>query len=105
MILAALDDVTIMSDNAFISAEQFMYDKTIWSGCLSLNFLNSSDRHDSSKEHPALISGNITVLLGLRIFATSAINLTPQKTITSASVAWAFLDKSKESPIKTKNIL
>jgi hypothetical protein len=44
----------------------------------------------SAKEHPAFNEGRSTVFLGLRILAVSAVNLTPQKTMTSASV-WAAL--------------
>ena len=62
--------------------------------------INSLALQDSSKEHPALISGSNTSFCGLNIFATSAMNLTPQKTIVSALVLCAFFDRSSESPIK-----
>ena len=38
---------------------------------------------------------------GLTIFATSAMNFTPQKTMTSASVLAARRDRSSESPTKS----
>ena len=79
MIFSAFEDVTIISDSALISAEQLMYVTTKCSGYIFLNFLKSSTLQDSSKEQPALISGSITFLSGLKILATSAINLTPQK--------------------------
>ena len=74
---------------------------TIASGCFLVNSRKASGWHDCSKEQPAFISGIITVLSGLKILATSAMKTTPQKTITSASVAWAFFDNSRESPIKS----
>ncbi len=40
----------------------------------------------AASEQPALCDGISTVLVGLRILAVSAMNLTPQKTITSLSV-------------------
>ena len=63
--------------------------------------LNSSGSHESSIEQPASSSGITTFLSGLRIFALSPINFTPQNAIISASVSVAFLDKSKESPTKS----
>ena len=95
----------VIKHNLFLFADEvyreFIYDKTMWFGYFFLNFLNSFTWQDSSKEQPALISGRITFLWGLNILATSAINLTPQKTMTSASFFWAFFDRSRESPIKS----
>ena len=47
------------------------------------------------------MSGSTTFFCGLRIFATSAMKRTPQKAMTSASVAAAFLDRSRLSPTKS----
>src|SRR3989304_8340290 len=101
IILTALVEVHVISVNALISAVVFMYETTIWSGYLSRNFLNSSVGQDSAKEHPAFKSGIRTFFCGDKIFAVSAIKLTPAKTIISASVAADFLDKSRLSPTKS----
>ena len=42
-----------------------------------------------------------TVLDGLRILAVSAMNVTPQNTMTSASVMLAFKASPRESPTKS----
>ena len=55
----------------------------------------------SASEQPALSDGISTVRVGLRIFAVSAMNLTPQKTITSRSVSAALRLRSSESPTKS----
>ena len=48
------------------------------------------------------MSGSTTIFFGeLRILAVSAMNLTPQKAITSASVSAALRDSSSESPTKS----
>ena len=54
----------------------------------------------SAREHPASRSGMSTVRSGERILAVSAMKCTPQKTMTSASVAAALRDSSRESPVK-----
>ena len=43
-------------------------------------------------------SGMRTFFPGFRIFALSAMNVTPQNTITSASVSDALMDRPSESP-------
>src|SRR3546814_7026349 len=86
MIVSALDVVTMTSRRAFTSAEQLIYVSAIWSGCASRKRLNCSGGQLSSRLHPASMSGRMTVFSGLRIFAVSAMNLTPQKAMTSASV-------------------
>ena len=55
----------------------------------------------SASEQPALSDGISTVRVGLRILAVSAMNLTPQKTITSRSVSAALRLRSSESPTKS----
>jgi uncharacterized membrane protein len=47
------------------------------------------------------MSGRITVFSGERILATSAMNFTPQKAMTSASVSAALRLSSSESPTKS----
>jgi hypothetical protein len=47
------------------------------------------------------MSGRTTIFSGLRILAVSAMNRTPQKAITSASVAAALRDRSRLSPTKS----
>ena len=47
------------------------------------------------------MSGRITVFSATRIFAVSAMKRTPQKAITSASVAAALRDRSRLSPTKS----
>src|SRR3546814_13374631 len=49
----------------------------------------------------ASMSGRMTIFSGLRIFAVSAMNLTPQNAMTSASVSAALRDSSSESPTKS----
>jgi hypothetical protein len=56
---------------------------------------------ESASEQPASRSGSSTVLPGLRIEAVSAMKWTPQKAITSASVAAALRDSPSESPTKS----
>jgi len=46
--------------------------------------------HESAREQPAFISGRRTFLSGASIFAVSAINLTPAKSIISAVFEAAF---------------
>ncbi len=58
----------------------------------------------AASEQPALSEGSSTVRLGLSILAVSAINLTPQKTITSLSVRAALRLKSSESPTKSGTV-
>jgi len=55
----------------------------------------------SSRLHPASMSGSTTILSGLRILAVSAMKRTPQKAMTSASVAAALRDRSRLSPTKS----
>ena len=49
----------------------------------------------------ASISGSRTVRSGLRMAAVSAMNLTPQKTMTSASTRVACRLRPRESPVKS----
>src|ERR1700690_817624 len=99
MIACALDEVQIISLNAFIPAEQLMYVITIWSGYLSLNILKSSGGAESANEQPAFKSGNKIFFCGFKIFAVSAIKCTPAKTIISAWVDCAFCASPRLSPI------
>ena len=48
-----------------------------------------------------ILAGRSTVLVGLRILAVSAMNLTPQKTMISLSVWAARRLSSSESPLKS----
>ena len=56
---------------------------------------------ESASEQPASRSGISTVFSGVRIFAVSAMKWTPQKTMTSASVAAASRERPSESPTKS----
>ena len=47
------------------------------------------------------MSGRMTIFSGLNIFAVSAMKRTPQKAMTSASVAAALRDRSRLSPTKS----
>ena len=55
----------------------------------------------SAMGQPASGSGSSTVFWGDRIAAVSAMNRTPQKTITSASVLEAWMLRPSESPQKS----
>ena len=63
--------------------------------------LTSSAEIMSAIGQPADMSGMRTLREGLRIFAVSAMNSTPQKTITSASTSVALRASSRESPVKS----
>jgi hypothetical protein len=56
---------------------------------------------ESSRLQPAFMSGRTTIFSGLNILAVSAMKRTPQKAITSASVACALRDRSRLSPTKS----
>ena len=51
------------------------------------------DNVDAIAEQPALSEGRRTILSGLKIFAVSAMNRTPQKTMISASVSAETRDR------------
>ena len=55
----------------------------------------------AASEQPAFSAGSSTVFFGFRIFAVSAMNFTPQNTMTSASVVAALRLNSSESPTKS----
>ena len=68
------------------------------------NFGITSQREIEIKIREALNNGSISENENLEVEANlniGKINLTPQKTIVSASVFAAFLDKSNESPTKS----
>src|SRR5688572_19978422 len=95
MIVSALELVTITSLSAFTSVEQLMYVSAMWSGCASRKALNLSGGQESSRLQPASMSGRTTIFSGERILAVSAMNLTPQKAITSASVSAALRSEER----------
>ncbi len=94
----ALDDVQQMSDSAFTSAVEFTYVTTAASGCSALRRFSAVAVTKSAMGHPARRSGMSTVFRGDRILAVSAMKWTPQKTMTSASVAAASCESPSESP-------
>ena len=100
-IRSADDEVTITSDSAFTAAEQLMYVAANAPGCSARQRAYASDGHDSSSEHPASRSGISTSAAGFRIFATSAMKRTPQKTIILAAARCASRASSRESPTKS----
>jgi hypothetical protein len=55
----------------------------------------------SASEQPPFSVGNSTVFDGFRIFAVSAMNRTPQNTMTDLSVSAARRLNSRESPWKS----
>jgi hypothetical protein len=68
-------------------------------GYLACQARNLSAGQPEASEQPALRSGMITLRVGFRIFAVSAMKCTPQNTITSASVFLAAWASCSESPI------
>ena len=101
IIFSALEDVHIISDIAFTSAEQLIYDTKVWWGCCCTHALKSCEAALSANEHPASMSGIITVFDGFNILAVSLIKCTQQNKITSALVVWAYWANARLSPIKS----
>ena len=60
---------------------------------------------ESAREQPAFRSGSSTVLPGLRIEAVSAMKWTPQKAITSASVAAAWRERPERVAHEVGHVL
>ena len=60
-----------------------------------------SGLHICAMAQTAAVSGIRTCLPGLRILAVSAMKVTPQKTMMSASTSVAFTDRPSESPTKS----
>ncbi len=58
----------------------------------------------SASEQPPFSVGSSTVLVGLRIFAVSAMKRTPQNTMTDLSVSAARRLSSSESPWKSGTV-
>ncbi len=74
---------------------------TLAPGCSAFHARSWSASIESESEQPASRSGISTVLPGERIEAVSAMKWTPQKAITSASVAAAWRESWSESPVKS----
>ena len=70
-----------------------MYATTTAPGCSAFHVRSWSAVIESASPQPAFGSGNRTVLVGLRIFAVSAMNITPAKTITGAEDSTAFRER------------
>jgi len=70
-----------------------MYATTTAPGCSSFHARNRSAVIESASPQPAFRSGRSTVRVGFRIFAVSAMNRTPAKTITGRSVSMALRDR------------
>lgn len=68
-------------------------------GCSFLSSIRSDGSTIAAMGQRAVLSGRIMFLWGLRILADSAMKLTPQKMMLSASRAVAFLASSSESPV------
>ena len=64
-----------------------------------------SGGHDSESEQPASRSGKITRLVGLMIFAVSAMKWTPQNKITSASVFAALIAQAQRVADEVRHFL
>ena len=84
--------------SAFTSAEVLTYPTAMWSGNSARHLRTSLAVIEAAREQPASRSGKSTFLSGERIAAVSAMKWTPQKTITSASVAAAWRERPNESP-------
>src|SRR5262245_59071726 len=97
----AFDEVQQMSDSAFTSAYVLMYVTTGTLGNLRFNSRTSAAVMLAAREHPAFSEGIRTFFVGFKIFAVSAINLTPQNTMMSLSVSAALRLSSSESPTKS----
>ncbi len=94
----AFDDVQHTSERAFTSAVEFTYATTAAPGCSALRRRSAVAVTKSAIGHPAFRSGISTVFSGESTLAVSAMKCTPQKTMTSASVAAASCDRPSESP-------
>ena len=70
-------------------------------GCSAFQARSWSASIESLSEQPAPRSAISTFLSGQRIEAVSAMKWTPQKSITSASVAAAWRESPSESPTKS----
>ena len=87
-----------MSLSAFTAAVELTYATTAASGWRAFSRCSDCRVTKSAIGQPARRSGISTSFSGERIFAVSAMKWTPQKTITSASVAAASCDSPSESP-------
>ena len=86
---------------AFTAAGVFTYATNTASGCAARARRTSSVSVSVNIRHVASAAGSSVTFSGERIFAVSAMNRTPQNTITSASVRAACRDKPNESPVKS----
>ena len=75
------------------------YITTTAPGCSAFQARSWSAVIESESEQPASGSGMSTVFSGERTEAVSAMKWTPQKAITSASVAAASRERPSESPV------
>ena len=82
-----------MSDSAFTSAVELTYETTAAPGMLRLQAPQPVAGDEVGHRAAGPRSGISTVFPGERIFAVSAMKWTPQKTMTSASVAAASCER------------
>ena len=96
--LTALDEVQHTSISALQAAVELTYPTTSHPGFDARASRIWSGVHIWAIEQMASGSGMSTVFEGFRILAVSAMKETPQKTMTSASVSDAAMERPSESP-------